>query len=191
MHGDRQLLPDPTVPRLLVLRPVGSGVYAGYFSAAPLGVPVDGWHRVDGTVLLYVGISPKRPPENGGHASKQTLRKRVRDHYRGNASGSTLRPTLGVLLADELGIGLRRVRQHRQPPHFQSRRSSPERVDGGARPCVPGPRPAAVAARGTAHRRRRPAAQPGQNAHGGLPRPAERRSCPSTLLARSLPILAR
>ena len=30
-------------------------------------------------------------------------------HYRGNAEGSTLRKTLGCLLADHLGIDLRRV----------------------------------------------------------------------------------
>jgi hypothetical protein len=33
----------------------------------------------------------------------------VRYHYQGNAEGSTLRMTLGCLLADRLGIPLRRV----------------------------------------------------------------------------------
>jgi hypothetical protein len=33
----------------------------------------------------------------------------IKDHYTGNAEGSTLRKTLGCLLADELGIQLRRV----------------------------------------------------------------------------------
>jgi hypothetical protein len=33
----------------------------------------------------------------------------MRDHFRGNAEGSTLRLTLGCLLADTLGIQLRRV----------------------------------------------------------------------------------
>ncbi|WP_432542953.1 GIY-YIG nuclease family protein [Kineococcus sp. SYSU DK002] len=89
--------------------PAANGVYAWYFDTAPSVVPVDGCHQVDGMALLYVGISPKRPPANGGPVSKQTLRSRVRYHYRGNAYGSTLRLTLGVLLADELGIGLRRV----------------------------------------------------------------------------------
>ncbi len=89
--------------------PAAPGVYAWYFAAAPPGVSVEGCHWVDGTVLLYVGISPKRPPVNGTQPSRQTLRSRVRYHYRGNAYGSTLRLTLGVLLADELGIGLRRV----------------------------------------------------------------------------------
>ncbi len=37
------------------------------------------------------------------------MRTRVRYHYRGNAEGSTLRLTLGVLLADRLGLALRRV----------------------------------------------------------------------------------
>ena len=42
-------------------------------------------------------------------ASQQTLRKRIRYHYTGNAAGSTLRLTLGCLLAERLGIQLRRV----------------------------------------------------------------------------------
>jgi hypothetical protein len=41
--------------------------------------------------------------------SRQNLRKRVRYHFRGNAEGSTLRLTLGTLLATELGIELTRV----------------------------------------------------------------------------------
>jgi hypothetical protein len=60
-------------------------------------------------VLLYVGISPDRPPANGRPASSQTIATRIRYHYTGNAEGSTLRKTLGCLLADELGIELRRV----------------------------------------------------------------------------------
>lgn len=89
--------------------PAEPGVYAWYFSSVPAVVPLDGCLRAEGGVLLYVGISPKRPPANGSPASRQTLRNRVRYHYRGNAAGSTLRLTLGSLLADHLGIGLRRV----------------------------------------------------------------------------------
>jgi hypothetical protein len=59
--------------------------------------------------LLYVGISPSAPPANGKAVSKQSLWHRVRYHVRGNAEGSTLRLTLGCLLADQLGIELRRV----------------------------------------------------------------------------------
>ncbi|MBM2623280.1 hypothetical protein JIG36_48065 [Actinoplanes sp. LDG1-06] len=83
--------------------PKAAGVYAWYFDAPPVPVPVGGCHVVDGWTLLYVGISPK------SDASRQTIRSRIRYHYRGNAYGSTLRLTLGCLLADEIGIGLRRV----------------------------------------------------------------------------------
>lgn len=38
-----------------------------------------------------------------------TLSRRVRYHMQGNAEGSTLRLSLGCLLADQLGIELRRV----------------------------------------------------------------------------------
>jgi len=56
--------------------------------------------------LLYIGISPNKlskPP------STQSLRSRIQYHYRGNAEGSTLRRTLGILLAEESGYPLRRV----------------------------------------------------------------------------------
>jgi hypothetical protein len=59
--------------------------------------------------LLYTGISPKRPPANGKPPSGQTLYDRIRYHYTGNAEGSTLRKTLGSLLAQELRVELRRV----------------------------------------------------------------------------------
>lgn len=85
------------------------GVYAWYFREIPLEVPTEGCHRVDGSTLLYIGIAPKAPPRNGTRPSKQRLFDRVRYHYRGNAEGSTLRLTLGCLLADNLGIQLRRV----------------------------------------------------------------------------------
>lgn len=91
--------PVPTLP----------GVYVWYFSQIPTTVPVDSCHRHDDSVLLYAGISPKAPPRNGGTASRQSLRSRVRYHFRGNAEGSTLRLTLGCLLSQELGIELRRV----------------------------------------------------------------------------------
>ena len=89
--------------------PAEPGVYAWYFTTVPPGVPTEGCRSVDGAVLLYAGISPKRPPANGSAPSAQTLRNRVRYHFRGNAAGSTLRLTLGVLLAEQLNIELRRV----------------------------------------------------------------------------------
>jgi hypothetical protein len=89
--------------------PSEPGVYGWWFRRVPSGVPVEGCRRHDSLTLLYVGISPKAPPKNGAAASRQNLRKRAGQHYRGNAAGSTLRLTLGCLLADELGIQLRRV----------------------------------------------------------------------------------
>lgn len=89
--------------------PSEPGVYAWYFDEVPPGVPTDGCHQVDGSWLLYVGISPKKP-SSAGKASKQDLRKRLSNHYSGNASGSTLRLTLGSLLGNQLGIQLQPVR---------------------------------------------------------------------------------
>jgi hypothetical protein len=85
------------------------GIYAWWFDAIPPEVPTDGTlARAQGR-LLYVGISPKAPSRGLRAPSAQTLRSRIRYHYRGNAEGSTLRLTLGCLLAQELGLTLRVV----------------------------------------------------------------------------------
>jgi hypothetical protein len=55
---------------------------------------------------VYAGISPAT---NRNPHSRQTLRSRIRYHFRGNAAGSTLRRTLGVLLESVSGHPLRRV----------------------------------------------------------------------------------
>ena len=85
--------------------PAEPGVYAWYVDAPPHHVPLDGCHRSEQGFLLYAGISPKEPSSDG-RQSNQNLRKRLRNHYRGNASGSTLRLTLGCLLEAELSIRL-------------------------------------------------------------------------------------
>jgi hypothetical protein len=85
------------------------GVYGWYFKELPLPIDIGQcvtWH---GCTLLYGGIAPKAPPANGRPASRQSLRHRIRYHYTGNAAGSTLRLALGCLLAERLGIQLRRV----------------------------------------------------------------------------------
>ena len=58
-----------------------------------------------GLTLLYVGIAPTKRTK----PSKGNLRKRIRYHFNGNAEGDTLRKSLGCLLADNLGIQLRRT----------------------------------------------------------------------------------
>ena len=72
-------------PRLV---PKESGLCAWYFKEIPGNTPIDGCVMKDGLTLLYVGIS-------------QNLRERVKYHFTGNAEGSTLRKSLGVLLAGE------------------------------------------------------------------------------------------
>ena len=92
--------PPPVPPR--------PGVYAWYFREVAPGVPIEGCHRHDGLPLLYVSIAPKTPPPNSEGPRKRILAKRIRNHVAGNASRSTLRLTLGCLLADRLGIKLTR-----------------------------------------------------------------------------------
>ena len=89
--------------------PAQDGVYGWWFRKLPPLVVADACRLHQGLRLLYAGISPNRPPHNGRAPSKQNLRVRIRYHYTGNAEGSTLRKTLGCLLAGELGIQLRRV----------------------------------------------------------------------------------
>src|SRR5215472_1924753 len=86
--------------------PRASGVYAWYFRSSLLGIPTDGCVTLGDSALLYVGISPSAPPQNGKLPSKQNLFQRIRYHYRGNAEGSTLRLTLGCLLSTQLDIEL-------------------------------------------------------------------------------------
>lgn len=88
--------------------PKEPGAYAWYMAQVPPGVPVVDCHRYLGLPLLYVGIAPRRPPSGDAPPSKRTLRDRLRQHLRGNASASTLRLSLGSLLAGDLGLVLQR-----------------------------------------------------------------------------------
>ncbi|MDQ1308555.1 MAG: hypothetical protein QG671_4390 [Actinomycetota bacterium] len=88
--------------------PAGPGAYGWWFRELPADIHVRGCITRDGLTLLYAGISPKKPPTNGRGPSRQTLRSRIKTHYTGNAEGSTLRRSLGCLLATELGLELRR-----------------------------------------------------------------------------------
>lgn len=86
------------------------GIYAWYFKSSPhQEIEFEHCHSHDGWRLLYVGISPSKPPANGKPPSKGTLKKRINTHMKGNASTSTLRLSIGCLLSESLGIQLRRV----------------------------------------------------------------------------------
>jgi hypothetical protein len=86
--------------------PQEPGAYAWFFKEVPFNVPTDGCITKDGLTLLYVGISPDKVSKPN---STQNLRKRITNHYRGNAEGSTLRRSLGVLLTEQSDFPLRRV----------------------------------------------------------------------------------
>jgi hypothetical protein len=89
--------------------PAQSGIYGWYFRVLPSPeIAIARCVAAQDMRLLYVGIAPKATPATG-KPSTQTLRSRVRYHFRGNAEGSTLRLTLGCLLADRLDIRLCRV----------------------------------------------------------------------------------
>lgn len=96
--------PDPV--------PAAGGAYGWWFREIPGGIDVTGCEQRDGLTLLYVGISPGPPREDGKARAPQDLRKRIRYHFgAGNAGadGSTLRKSLGVLLGEQLGFVLRRI----------------------------------------------------------------------------------
>ena len=89
--------------------PASPGVYGWWFRRLPTTIDITECRSFGADVLLYTGISPRRPPAIGRAASRESIRSRIRTHLAGNAEGSTLRKTLGCLLADQLGIELRRV----------------------------------------------------------------------------------
>lgn len=88
--------------------PKEPGIYAWYFKRIPEIIPTKNCVAINDLTLLYVGISPKRPPQNGKQPSRQRLFHRIKNHFKGNASGSTLRLTLGCLLSNDLELTLRR-----------------------------------------------------------------------------------
>jgi len=100
LHSRYAILSTPSLP------PSVPGVYAWFFRDIPGSVPVDGCVTKDSLTLLYIGISPDKI---GKPNSRQHLRRRITTHFQGNAEGSTLRRSLGVLLAGESGYPLRRV----------------------------------------------------------------------------------
>ena len=86
--------------------PSVNGIYGWYFCEIPGITPNEGCLVSGNKTLLYAGISPDKAVKPN---STQNLRKRITYHYRGNAEGSTLRRTLGALLAPSSGFPLQRV----------------------------------------------------------------------------------
>ena len=86
--------------------PAEKGLYAWYFSEVPGAVPTEGCLTVDGKKLLYIGTVPDKAGRENG---RQSLLRRLRHHYKGNAEASPLRRTLGVLLEEQSKFPLRRV----------------------------------------------------------------------------------
>ncbi len=86
--------------------PYTCSIYFCWFKSIPDNVPLEKCISFGGLSLLYIGISPDK---KGKPASKANIRTRIKAHYQGNAEGSTLRRTLGVLLSDESNYPLRRV----------------------------------------------------------------------------------
>ena len=100
LYSRQEILSKPSpIPEI-------SGVYGWFFKDVPPFVLTEGCIRHQNMPLLYIGISPdkKNKPQ-----SRQHLKKRITNHYAGNAEGSTLRRSLGVLLTPESHYPLRRV----------------------------------------------------------------------------------
>jgi|SRR5690625_60268 len=93
--------------------PAEPGIYGWWIRVGSLEVPIADYRQHDDFELLYVGIAPRKPSTDG-RLSKSNLRKRLNQHVNGNASRSTLRRTLGVLLMETLDmeLGLRNGRPH-------------------------------------------------------------------------------
>lgn len=88
------------------------GVYACFFKDIPDEIPIEGCHQVDGWTLLYLGVSPMKSTDTNFH--KNNLKKRLRTHLMNDAEGSTLRKSLGVLLAKKTGYSLRLIKPEKQ-----------------------------------------------------------------------------
>jgi len=100
LYSRREILSTTSLP------PSVPGVYAWFFKDIPGNALIDGCVTQGPLTLLYVGISPDKI---GKPNSRQNLRRRITTHFQGNAEGSTLRRSLGVLLTETSGYPLRRV----------------------------------------------------------------------------------
>ena len=82
------------------------GAYAWFSDAIPPSLPADGLYLREGRRLLYVGIAPRASGGAGRDSLRTSLQPRIAYHYDGDAGASALRMTLGVVLAESLGLSL-------------------------------------------------------------------------------------
>lgn len=99
--------------------PAQPGIYGWWIRAGSLDIPVADYQQYEGFELLYVGVSPRKPSA-AGRISNGNLKKRLKQHVKGNASRSTLRRTLGVLLMESLDLTL--VLRNNRARWFQEER---------------------------------------------------------------------
>ncbi len=100
LYSRPEIISTPSRP------PSVPGIYAWFFKDIPGNTLIDDCVTKGPLTLLYVGISPDKI---GKPNSRQNLRRRITTHFQGNAEGSTLRRSLGVLQAEKSGYPLRRV----------------------------------------------------------------------------------
>lgn len=100
LYNRAELMKEPS------LIPAEHGIYFWWFKTNPPGIPTKNCITYQEYTLLYVGISPDKKTKPN---SKSNLRIRLKTHFAGNAEGSMLRRTLGILLAEMSGYPLRRV----------------------------------------------------------------------------------
>src|SRR6266516_2334162 len=93
--------------------PSATGCYAWSGHEVPKIVPTRGCVTFERKTLLYIGGAPDKQDRPD---SRQTLRSRIKRHYQGDAKGSTLRRTLGVLLEPQSGFPLRSVNPKKPGP---------------------------------------------------------------------------
>ena len=112
--------------------PTAAGVYGWWFRRLPAAIDITECRRFQGHVLLYTGISPRRPPANGRPASRESIRGRIQTRPQGRCG--RLHP------AQDAGLPPRRPTRDRAAPRWirhendlPRRRASPVGVDGDQR----------------------------------------------------------
>jgi len=127
LYSRREILSTTSLP------PSTPGVYAWFFKETPADVPINDCVTKSSTTLLYVGISPDKI---GKPNSRQNLRRRITTHLQGNAEGSTLRRSLGVLVGRRKWVSPPSCRKRQTHDTYSQRRTMARRLDDRERLCL-------------------------------------------------------